>query len=132
MALGRRIRVLIASLIVVLSPFWPASAESKFGQTSVPVPGGAATIAQAKAILVADPAGALEIVDRLIASATKDEPPQLSKIEACWLKAQALSRLGRNKEALEVVNPAIENARRILFLIPICRCRRIERFKLRS
>jgi len=79
----------------------------------VRVPDGAASIEEAKEILVADPAGALEIVDRLIASATKDDLPQLSKIEACWLKAQALSRLGRNKEALEIVNPAIDDTRRI-------------------
>jgi len=68
------------------------------------------SIERAKQLIVTNPAGALDLAEGVLSGDAVDRTDPLMPIEAAWLKAQALSRLGRNREALSVVEPAVEEA----------------------
>jgi signal transduction histidine kinase/CheY-like chemotaxis protein len=68
---------------------------------------------RAKGMVVADPAAALKLVDRVLSARAGRQDDRLLGVEAAWLKAQALSRMGRNQEALDIVEPAIIEANNI-------------------
>ena len=68
---------------------------------------------RAKGMVVADPAAALKLVDGVLTARAGRQNDRSLGVEATWLKAQALSRIGRNQEALDVVGPAIIEARSI-------------------
>ena len=77
------------------------------------VEGPRGDLERAKGMVVADPAAALALADGVLTARAGRRDDRLLGIEAAWLKAQALSRMGRNQEALAVVEPAIIEARDI-------------------
>ncbi|MFM7442620.1 MAG: hypothetical protein ACKO2N_01725, partial [Tabrizicola sp.] len=64
----------------------------------------------ARNMMVSNPTGALALAEGFLAKTPSGPANRPSALEATWLKAQALSRLGRNGEALSIVNPAIDEA----------------------
>ena len=68
------------------------------------------SIERAKELIVTNPAGALDLAEGVLSGDAGGPTDPLTPIEAAWLKAQALSRLGRNQEALSVVEPAVLEA----------------------
>ncbi|MFM8377538.1 MAG: hypothetical protein ACKN9P_15990, partial [Phenylobacterium sp.] len=68
---------------------------------------------RAQDLMVTDPNGSLTLVDEVLRGRKPNSEADKIYIEACWLKAQALNRLGRQSEALAVVEPAIVAASKI-------------------
>ena len=96
--------VLTAGLLAIGLPMVSGEAQADSSR---------AALDRARSMMVKDPGGALSLSESVIAQSKAAYPGSRDTVEAAWLKSQALSRMGRTREALEYIDPVITNYRNI-------------------